>query len=123
MKEFTCIVCPKGCSLAVEEINGSFGVTGNSCKRGRDFALSEMTCPMRTVCSTVYTVFPEAPVLPVRTATEIPKDRIPDVMKEINAAIVERRTGRGEAVIKNVCDLGVDVIATSGILTDAADKK
>ena len=51
MKEFTCIVCPRGCTLTVEENNGEYTVSGNSCKRGKDFAVSEMTCPMRTICS------------------------------------------------------------------------
>lgn len=118
MKEFTCIVCPRGCSLAVEEISGKYTVTGNSCKRGKDFAVAEMTCPMRTICSTVYTVFPDAPVLPVRVSSDIPKSRIKDVMNEINGTLVEKRIGRGDTVIKNVCGLGVDVIATSDLLKD-----
>ncbi len=118
MKEFTCIVCPRGCTLTVEENNGEYTVSGNSCKRGKDFAVSEMTCPMRTICSTVYTVFPGTPVLPVRVSSDIPKDRIPDVMAAINDTLVEERIGRGKAVIKNVCGLGVDVIATSNILKE-----
>lgn len=34
MKELTCIVCPNGCRLMVEEAEGGFRVTGNRCKRG-----------------------------------------------------------------------------------------
>ena len=33
MTELTCIVCPKGCRLKVDEENG-FAVTGASCQRG-----------------------------------------------------------------------------------------
>ncbi len=118
MKELTCIVCPRGCSLSITEENGEYNVTGNSCKRGKDFAVSEMTCPMRTICSTVYTVFPDTPVLPVRVSKDIPKSRIPDVMKAINETVVEQRIGRGDTVIKNVCGLDADVIATSSILKE-----
>lgn len=91
-------------------------VTGNSCKRGLQFALSEMTEPKRTICTTVKTVFPEVPVLPVRVSAEIPKDRIFDVMKEINKVCVDKKVDRGEPVLKNVLGLGVDIIATSAVL-------
>ena len=114
-RELVCIVCPRGCTLEIAENNGEYTVSGNSCKRGRDFAVSEMTEPKRTICSTVRTVFPDVPVLPVRVSAEIPKDRIFDVMKEINSFLLEKHVVRGEAVIENVLGLGVDIIATSDI--------
>ena len=114
-RELVCIVCPRGCTLEISEKEGEYSVNGNSCKRGRDFAVSEMTEPKRTICSTVRTVFPDAPVLPVRVSAEIPKDRIFDVMKEINSFILEKHVARGETVIENVLGLGVDIIATSDI--------
>ena len=49
MKEFNCIGCPRGCLLRVEEENGEFAVSGNSCENGRRFAISEMTAPKRTI--------------------------------------------------------------------------
>ena len=115
MREFNCINCPRGCLLHVEEVNGEFEVTGNTCIRGHDFAISEMTCPKRTICSSVKTVFADVPVLPVRVSAEIPKDRIFDVMKEINSFVLEKHVSRGETVIENVLGLGVDIIATSDI--------
>ena len=114
-KELVCIVCPRGCTLKISEADGEYSVSGNFCKRGRDFAISEMTEPKRTICSTVRTVFPDVPVLPVRVSAEIPKDRIFDVMKEINSFLLEKHVSRGEAVIENVLGLGVDIIATSNI--------
>lgn len=116
MKEFNCIGCPNGCLLHVEESGGEYTVTGNKCPRGAEFAVSEMTCPKRTICSTVRTVFAEAPVLPVKVAQDIPKDKIFEVMKEINAVCLTERIGRGEPVIKDVLGLGVDVISTSDLL-------
>ena len=118
MKELTCIVCPNGCRLEVEEKDGEWVVSGNQCKRGEQFAIEEMTHPMRTICSTVRTVFPEAPVLPVRVSVEIPKERIFDVMQEINKVMVREICGTGDPVIKNVLGLGADVIVTSGILKE-----
>lgn len=116
MKELTCIVCPNGCRLKVEETDGEFAVTGNRCKRGEEFAVREMTAPTRSVCSTVRTIYPQVPVLPVRTASQIPREMIFRVMEEINKALITRPMERGETVIPDVCGLGVDVIATSSVL-------
>ena len=111
MRELVCIVCPKGCTMKIEEKDGEISVTGNSCKRGASFAVSEMTEPKRTV-------FKDAPVIPVRVSAEIPKDRIFDVMREINAVTLSSPVGRNDVIIKNVLGLGADVIATSGILKE-----
>ena len=118
MRELVCIVCPKGCTMKIEEKDGEISVTGNSCKRGASFAVSEMTEPKRTVCTTVRTVFKDAPVIPVRVSAEIPKDRIFDVMREINAVTLSSPVGRNDVIIKNVLGLGADVIATSAILKE-----
>ena len=116
MKQLVCIGCPRGCRLTIEENNGEYTVTGNTGPRGREFALSEMTAPKRTIYSTVKTAFSDVPVLPVRVSDDIPKEKIFDVMREINAVTLKERIGRGDAVIKDVLGLGVDVIATSDLL-------
>lgn len=119
MEQLVCIVCPRGCTMTLNETEDGLTVTGNACPRGKAFAVAERTQPMRTLCTTVATAFPHVPVLPVRVSGEIPKDRIFDVMAAINAVEITRPVGRGEAVLTNVCGLGVDVIATSNILKEA----
>lgn len=116
MKELICIVCPNGCRLSVEEKNGEVIVTGNKCRRGLAFAESEIRNPMRTICSTIKTVYSDVPVIPVRVSGEIPKSRIFDVMEEINKICITSPVKRGDVVIPDVLGLGVDVIATSSIL-------
>lgn len=111
-----CITCPRGCTMQVEKVDDQITVTGNGCKRGEQFAVNELTNPMRTICSTVKTAFKEAPVLPCRVSSDIPKDKIFDVMKEINKITVTEKLGRGDVIIKDVLGLGVDVIATSDLL-------
>jgi CxxC motif-containing protein len=76
------------------------------CPRGVTFATEETTCPKRTVCSTVATVFPDFPVLPVRTSAEIKKSEIPACMRAVNAVTLDRRVGRGEVVLKNILGSG-----------------
>ena len=117
MKKLVCIVCPNSCELEITEGENGLSVSGSKCKRGVQFALDEMTAPKRTISSVVKTAFAQVPVLPVRVSAEIPKDKIFDVMNEINHVTVTKRVGRGDPVIKNVLSLGVDVIATSDILS------
>lgn len=107
--DLVCIVCPRGCRLSVNE--GI--VTGNACKRGEAFAISESTLPMRSVCSTVATVFKDYPVLAVRTDGEIPKEKIPMLMQEINGVVVKEKLKRGDVVIRGAVGTNVNVIATA----------
>lgn len=116
MREMTCITCPNGCHLQIEERDGKILVTGNQCKRGEAFAISELTHPMRTICSTVRTTCREIPVLPVRVSQEIPKERIFDVMKEINRVVLDHPVSAGDVIIPHVLGLEADVIATSNVL-------
>lgn len=121
MKKLVCIVCPNSCELEITETESGISVSGNKCKRGVSFATDEMTAPKRTISSVVKTAFSSVPVLPVRVSAEIPKEKIFDVMKEINRVTVKKRLKRGDIVIKNVLSLGVDVIATSGVLSELPD--
>lgn len=116
MRELTCITCPNGCLLQVDETESEIRVTGNACPRGETFAIAELTHPMRTICSTARTTYPETPVVPVRVSGEIPKERIFDVMKEINNIVLDRRVKRGDVLIPDVLGLGVDVIVTSDVM-------
>ena len=123
MKKLVCIVCPNSCELSIEETENGIAVSGNKCKRGIKFATDEMTAPKRTISSVVKTAFKEVPVLPVRVSDEIPKEKIFDVMNEINRVTVRKKLSRGDAVIKNVLSLGVDVIATSDILQSVTQEE
>lgn len=112
MKELTCIVCPNGCHLQVEQHGENIVVEGNLCKRGEVFAINELTCPMRTIASTVKTTFKDYPVISVRVSGGIPKAKIFDVMQEIQKVIVDHPVQIGDIIIQDVCHLGVDIIAT-----------
>lgn len=115
-KSFICINCPLGCPLTVEVENGKVvSVSGNTCKRGELYAVKEVTAPARTVTSTVRVVNGERPVVAVRTKTDIPKDKIFDCMRAINAAKIEAPVHIGDVVISDVCGTGVDVVATANV--------
>ena len=44
-------------------------------------------------------------------------------MHDINHVTVKKRLKRGDVVIKNVLSLGVDVIATSGVLSELPEEE
>ena len=113
MREFVCIVCPNSCKLTIDD-NGN--VTGNKCKRGEKFAHDEVTCPMRSVTSTVQTVFEDVPVVSVRTNGEIPKEKMFDLMGLLNKVVVKERLERGSVVVENALGTGVDIITTSDMI-------
>ena len=109
----TCIVCPRGCTLEVsfDEQGGVKDVTGNACKRGVTYAVAECTHPERTVTSTVRTE--DGSVVPVKTASPIPKEKVFDVMKEINRVRANNCLHIGDIVIENVADTSVSVVVTA----------
>ena len=68
----TCIGCPLGCMVTVEKESGDVvSVTGNTCKRGEDYARKEVTSPTRIVTSTVKVIGGAAPTVSVKTKSDI----------------------------------------------------
>lgn len=112
MKELICIVCPRGCHISVDE---NMNITGNTCPRGKEYAINEMTHPTRMITSTVVIDGMELKRLPVMTSAPIPKDRIFDVMEEINKARAKAPVKIKDVIIKDVLGLGVDIVATRNI--------
>ncbi len=123
MKKFTCIVCPNGCELSVIEEKGKFLVEGNLCIRGREFAINEMQHPLRTVCSTVKTSYEHMPRLAVKISGEIPLEKIFYVMEEINKVVVTSPKTVGDIIVKNIGDLGVDLVATADMSSLIEEEK
>ena len=115
--ELTCISCPLGCPLRVEtDENGQVvSVTGNTCKRGEIYGRKEVTAPERVITSTVKVEGGTAPLVPVRTKTEIPKGKIWECMAAIRKATVKAPVKWGDVVIPNVAETGVDVVAAKTV--------
>lgn len=111
-RELTCISCPLGCQLTVEEKDGEYTVTGNNCKNGIKYGIEEVTAPKRVIPSTVVINGGLIARLPVKTADAVPKEKIFDIMKEINKVVVEAPVKMGDVIIKDVLGTGVDVVAT-----------
>ncbi|MCQ2792434.1 MAG: DUF1667 domain-containing protein [Bacilli bacterium] len=112
MKELVCIVCPRGCQLKVDD---KMNVTGNFCPRGKAYAISELTHPVRVVTSTVKLKNSQYVRVSVKTSQAIPKEKMFAVMEEINKVTLSSPVHIGDIALKNVLNLGVDVVVTKNI--------
>ena len=112
MKELTCIVCPRGCRLTIDD---DLNVTGNSCPRGAIYAKDELTSPKRMITSFMRVKNRENCVVSVKTSTSIPKGMIFQVMEEINKVGVNAPTKSGDVAIKDVLGTGADIIITKNV--------
>ena len=112
MKELTCIVCPRGCRLTIDD---ELNVTGNFCPRGAQYAKDELTNPKRMITSFVRVKNRKDTVVSVKTSVAIPKGMIFEVMDAINKVGVNAPTHIGDVAIKNVLDTGADIIITKNI--------
>lgn len=112
MHNLICIVCPRGCHITVHD-DGS--VTGNTCLRGKNYALNEISHPTRMITSSVKIEGGEIDRLPVHTSSPIPKDKIFDVMEEIHKASIQAPCKINDVVIENVLGLGVDILSSRNI--------
>ena len=89
-RNLICIGCPMGCALLVE-MNGKeiVSVTGNTCKKGAEYAVKEVTDPTRIVTTTVRVKNGSMPVVSVKTARDIPKGKIFDCVDALSDLCVE----------------------------------
>ena len=115
-RTFTCVVCPNGCEIEAEyEGNKVLSVTGNLCPKGITYVTQELVDPRRTIATSVRVLGGTMPLASVRLTAAIPKDRIFDVMDEINRQTLTAPVRIGDVVISNILDLGSDVIVTKNI--------
>lgn len=109
-----CIGCPNGCLVTVDKNpDGSLSITGNTCKKGEEYARNEVTAPKRMVTSIVRVSGGEKPVVSVKTREEIPKGKIAECMEEIGRTVLKSPVALGQVVIADVAGTGVDIVATA----------
>lgn len=115
IRELICIGCPLGCPLTVRMDGEEISVSGNTCRRGEDYAKKEVLSPTRIVTSSVRVKDGVIRMVSVKTKSDIPKDRIFDVMDEIHKASAEAPVAIGDVIIKDCAGTGVPVIATKAV--------
>ncbi|MBR2740038.1 MAG: DUF1667 domain-containing protein [Oscillospiraceae bacterium] len=113
MREMTCLECPRGCQLSIDE--ESLEVTGNSCEKGEAFARAEITNPVRVLTTTAVIESGTDAMLPVRTQDPIPKSRMFEAMRFIKSLRVKAPVEVGDVLVRDLVGTGVALIATKSV--------
>jgi len=115
-KDIRCIVCPTGCLVHVENINGELIIEGHSCNRGEEYAREEFIAPKRILTTTIRVENGFLPLLPVRSDTPIPKEKLQEALEEIAKKKVKAPIKMGDKLIKKVLGLDIDIIASRDLI-------
>lgn len=112
-KEIICTVCPMGCHINVEgEGDNITSIEGYSCKRGEQYGRTEFAHPVRILTSTVKTTSDTEPLVPVRSAKPVPKEKLFDCMHIIQQVVVDHPVKTYDIIVPDICDTGIDIVAT-----------
>ncbi|HJC58511.1 MAG TPA: DUF1667 domain-containing protein [Candidatus Eisenbergiella intestinipullorum] len=115
-RKLICINCPLGCALTVT-LDGTdvVSVTGNTCPRGEAYGRKECTHPTRIVTSTVRLTGGILPVVSVKTASDIPKEKMKECVRQLKQLTLTAPVHIGDIVLENAAGTGVPVIATKNV--------
>jgi CxxC motif-containing protein len=111
-RKFICIVCPNSCRLTVTETAGNIAVSGHECPRGEKHGIHEYREPTRMLTTTVAVSGGTLPRLPVISREEVPKAALDRCLQTLYKIKVKAPLRCGDVIVQNICDTGVDVIAS-----------
>ncbi len=112
LKEMICITCPIGCHLTIRQDGDDIEVTGNTCPRGKQYAIAELTNPTRMLTTTVVIKNALYHQLPVISSAPIPLDKIEETMKLLKEVAVTAPIYEKDIIMKDIFGLGIDIIAS-----------
>lgn len=112
-RNLTCIICPKGCALTVQGQEKQLRVTGNSCPRGEEYAVSECLHPVRTVTATVRVANRKNTMVSVKTEKPVAKEEMFTVMAMLRQMSVDAPLRIGDIILADAC--GSKVVATKEV--------
>lgn len=111
----TCIACPRGCTLHIEQTGEEVRVSGNQCPRGEEFGMQEMIHPMRILTTTVAVRGEENRRLPVRSKTEIPLGDLRATIIALSDIEVTLPVHCGDPVYSGYPEKDTVIIATDSV--------
>lgn len=114
-RQYVCIVCPMSCSIELTDDNGVLTVSGNTCKRGEEYAKNEYTTPKRMITTTVGLRGSRLRCLPVISSEAVPKSLLRDCMKLLYATVADVPVKQGDVIVSNILGTGVDIVAARSI--------
>lgn len=114
--EMTCQNCLIGCILKVKiEDEKVVSVMGNMCKRGEKFGKEKGEASALMLLVNVKVNNGDMDIVPVKTETEIPKEKYIQAYNELKELIIEAPLSVGDIVKEDISGTGVNVISTRKI--------
>ena len=115
-KEMICINCPMGCHLTVDDTDkNNIIVSGNTCPRGKTYAINEVTAPKRMVTGSVRVSGGTIPMVSVKTREAIPKELIFQSLELLKNVVLPAPVHIGDVAVADICGCGVDFIVTKNV--------
>lgn len=114
-KSITCIKCPVGCRLTVEDGPDGLKISGYTCGRGLEYGRQEYLMPVRTVTSSVCVEGGVRRVCSVKTAGDVPKSKVHDVLRDIHFIKIPAPIEIGQVLATQIGGTDVDLVATAGV--------
>ncbi|MCE1196258.1 DUF1667 domain-containing protein [bacterium] len=116
LREFTCLVCPRGCVLEADpEKSGDGRVKGAACPKGLLYATQELDDPRRTFSTSVRVLAGESPLVPVRLTKPIPRAAIGEALALIHAITLTAPVQAGQVLLSDILGLGSEAIAVRSV--------
>lgn len=120
-KQLVCIICPMGCRLTAEIEDGkAVSISGQSCKRGEEYARQEAETPLRVLTGNMKAQGCPQP-FSVRTDKPVPRDKLLACALELKQHRPAPPIAMGDIVIKDILGTGCDVIATQDLASRISD--
>lgn len=113
-RKITCIICPRGCPMTAIIEGDTVKVSGHTCPKGEEYAVSECTNPVRTVTATVRVDNRRDTMVSVKTENPVPKGSMQEVMAALRKITVKAPIAMGDVVLENV--FGTRIVTTKEIL-------
>lgn len=109
-RKITCIGCPLGCEINVKaEGERITDIAGHSCKKGEEYARTEVIDPRRTLTTTMR--LDDGSLVPVKSNKPIKKALLFECMTEINKHTAKAPLDIGDVLIKNILGTDSDIVA------------
>ena len=119
VKDIICVACPMGCQISVELSDSGeiLSVTGNTCKRGAEYAAKEVTHPTRIVTTSVTVTASKTGAYTVSctTASDIPTEKFVAVIDALRGLTVPAPVRIGDVLLPDAAGTGVPIIATKHV--------
>ena len=113
-KTIICIACPFGCRLEVSE---DLKVLGSKCRKGKEYAVMEVTHPTRVLTTSVRVSGGDLPLVSVRSNAGIPKARIREAVSLLKQMSLQAPVSLAQVIVKNVLGTEADIVATRCVLS------